>query len=182
MVGREFATMIDEAGFNGDGTSTYGHHTGLASALNASATKTASTNTISDLTQANWEGCANLLEDWDDQPKWYMHRKVFVDSIVHDHNELLHVDGGRHYFMGSPIEFVNVMPVSGASKYIAYFGHLDKAATMATHGGIQVQHSDERYMDTDMVAIRATQRMSLVVHELGDTGCRHCIVGLKSAA
>ncbi|MDF1843369.1 MAG: phage major capsid protein [Rubripirellula sp.] len=181
-VAAEFARMIDEAAFNGTGTSAYGGVTGLAAALNASATKTASTATIADLTAADWEGCHALLEDFDDEPVWYMNRSTYVNSCLQDHSTWCEVDNGQRYFMGHRVEFVPVIPSSGNSTFVAFLGSLKLSTTMFTHGPIRIVRSDERFMESDEVGIRCTQRMTIVVHERGDATRRRSICGLKTAA
>jgi HK97 family phage major capsid protein len=49
------------------------------------------------------------------------------------------------------------------------FGDLGLACKMAQRRGISIASSDQRYFENDQTAIRATERIDLVVHDIGTT-------------
>jgi HK97 family phage major capsid protein len=49
------------------------------------------------------------------------------------------------------------------------FGDLGMAVTMGERRGISIQTSNERYFEYDQVAIKATERFDINVHDIGDS-------------
>ena len=189
------ADKVDDAAFNGDGTSSYGGVLGLRNALNASAIQDALTGNNSALTldlddfQAalgkvgQYSGASN---------RWYMHSAVYYAACA----RLMDAAGGNTnmtiangiptpMFLGYPVTFVQVMTSTtgtAASTILAYFGDLRLGATYGTRRSSRVEVSTERYFDEDMIGIKTTERLAILVHERGDTIRNRPIVALKTAA
>lgn len=189
----KMADKIDEAGFNGDGTSTYGGITGLKNALHANATYDAASGNVgaSSLDLADFEGCAGLLPQYDGmQPVWFVHSRVWHASML----RLMNATGGttgsdiasgqRREFLGYPVQFVQVLPSTpgdSASTILAYLGDLRLAATVGNRRAARTQVSLDRYFESDMIGIKMTERIAVNVHERGDTDNNRPIVALKTA-
>lgn len=188
------ADKIDEAGFNGDGTSAYGGVTGLKNALAAGATKdAASGNTgASTLDLSDFENTAGLLPQYSGMsPVWFVHSAVYYASMA----RLMNAAGGttgmeiangtERRFLGYPVVFTQVLPsTTGASTstILAYLGDLSLAATIGTRRSVRTQVSVDRYFENDLIGIKATERIAINVHERGDTIRTRPIVALKTAA
>lgn len=188
------ADKIDDAAFNGDGTSTYGGVTGLKSALDSNAIQDATSGntgaTTLDLT--DFEQTVGLYPQYPGaSPVWFMHSAVFWASAA----RLQDAAGGNSNtdlaagpsmtFLGYPVQFTQVMPSTtgaSASTILAYFGDLRLGATYGTRRSMNTQVSTERYFETDEIAIRTTERVAINIHERGDTVRTRPIVALKTAA
>jgi hypothetical protein len=59
-----------------------------------------------------------------------------------------------------------------------FFGDLSKAVTMGERRGITVKKSEERYFEYDQIAIQATERVDINVHDVGDATTAGPIVAL----
>lgn len=188
------ADKVDEALFNGDGTSTYGHVLGLKNALNSSAIyDAASGNTgASTLDLADFEGTVGKYPQYPGAaPRWFMHSAVFWASAA----RLMDAGGGNNVmdlgngpvmqFLGYPVTFTQVMTsTTGASvsTILAYFGDLSMGCTIGTRRSMNTQVSVDRYFENDLIGIKCTERIAINVHERGDTIRTRPIIALKSAA
>ena len=188
------ATEIDDAGFNGDGTSTYGGCLGLKNALASGAINDAASGntaaTTLDLT--DFEATIGTVGQYPGaQPRWFMHSAVFWASAA----RLQDAAGGNAVndlgngpvmqFLGYPVVFTQVMPSTtgvSASTILAYFGDLSLGATLGVRRGVSTAVSTERYFDQDMIGVRCTERIAINVHERGDDVNQRPIVALKTAA
>lgn len=189
------ADKIDEAGFNGDGTSTYGGVLGLKNALSSSAIQDAVSGNVSALTLDldDFEACLGKVGQYSGASnRWFMHSAVYYASAA----RLMDAAGGNTnmtiangipspMFLGYPVTFVQVMPSttgSAASTILAYFGDLRLGASYGVRRSSRVEVSTERYFDEDMIGIKTTERLAVLVHERGDTIRNRPIVALKTAA
>ena len=192
-AGYAMADKIDQAGFNGDGTSTYGGVKGLANALNAAAIVDAVSGNVSAATLdfADFEKVVGTLPEYGvgTSPRWYMSKAAYWNSA----RRLMNAAGGNTIetlggmyepmFMGYPVTFVQVMSAGAAvSTIVAYFGHLELAATLGTRRGVSFAVSTERYFETRQLGILVDQKVAINVHETGDTVRTRPIVALKTAA
>jgi len=181
----EFAKAIDDAAFNGDGTSAYGHQTGAAHALHSNAVHTASVNAPADLTQEDWEQAAQLLQRFEGEPSWYMHPAIYHRSCLADHSGLCSVDQGRRYFMGYPVEFVNVMPstvTSSPETIVAYLGSIRQSAIFGYKRELRVALSENQRFEFDSIACRVTQRLCVNWHARGESQRSRAFVALKTSS
>ena len=187
------ADKIDEAGFNGTGTSTYGGVSGLVSVLNASATNDAASGNVSSATLdlEDFHNTAAILPEYSGSNNvWFMHKQVYWEAVVREQ----HAQGGSTgaeasmglgtpMLFGYPVVFTQVMPNSPSTSTIcAYFGDLSLAATVGTRRAVRTQVSVDRYFENDMIGIKCTERVAINVHERGDTIRTRPIVALKTAA
>jgi HK97 family phage major capsid protein len=188
------ADKIDDAAFNGDGTSTYGGVLGLKSALESGAIQDAAAGNTAATTLdlADFEQTVGLYPQYPGaSPTWFMHSAVYWSSAA----RLMNAGGGNNNdnlangpmmtFLGYPVQFVQVMPSTtgvSASTILAYFGDLRLGATYGTRRSMNTQVSTERYFETDEIAIRTTERVAINIHERGDTIRTRPIVALKTAS
>ena len=188
------ADKIDEAAFNGDGTSTYGGVLGLNSALHANAVQTAATGNDSALTLdlADFEAAVGKYPQYPGaSPKWYVHSAVYWASMA----RLMDAGGGNRVqdlgsgpvmsFLGYPVEFTQVLPSTTgtlASTIVAYFGDLGLSSTYGVRRSVRTQVSVDRYFENDLIGIKCTERVGILNHERGDTIRTRPMIALKTAS
>ena len=121
-----FALKEDDAGFNGDGTSTYGGIQGLITKLlaaNAVSRVTATGHTsLAALTLADFWNVVGRYPSFPGlQPRWLCHKEVYAASMgplqtaAGGTTPQDVANGGVPKFLGYPVEFVNVMPRAAAA-------------------------------------------------------------------
>jgi HK97 family phage major capsid protein len=197
-MAQKFAEAEDDAAFNGTGTSTYGGAFGLTEKIKdgnhtASIHQPASgTLAFGDLTLAMYHQVEGILPEYA-RPgaKWYVSSHGFATSM----SRLAIAQGGvtrmeteqgsQRAFLGYPVVIVQKMYGSAsdlASEVAVLFGDLSMAATLGDRASIEIATSAERYFESDQTAIRAIERVSINVHDLGDTSDAGPIVGLQFAA
>lgn len=188
------ADKIDDAAFNGDGTSTYGGVLGLKNALdstNAVVTAASGNNSALTLDLDDFEAVLAAYPQYTAaNPQWYMHSAVYFSSAF----RLMHAAGGNTNMtiangvnvpmcLGYPVQFTQVMPSTTgtlASTIIAYFGDLRLGAAYGTRRNARVEVSTERYFENDLIGIKTTERVAINIHERGTTIRTRPIVALKT--
>lgn len=197
-VSQAFAVAYDEAGFIGDGTSTYHGTWGVCSKIVDSAysksvvtAKTGGT-TFGTLTLEDFTNVISRLPVYAMRnAKWYISPAGFGASMLRllmqaNGNNKGDVAGGYgSQFMGFPVVQAQPMvnDLSGtAGKVLALFGDLAAAADFATRREVNVRTATERYIELDQTLTFATSRVAIVVHDLGSTSVAGPIVALKAAA
>jgi HK97 family phage major capsid protein len=190
-----FAVAEDQAGFIGDGTSTYGHQTGIRNALAAGSihTAVAGNTAFSTLDMDDFEAvCGKLPELPGIQPAWYISKPGYWNSMV----RLMAAQGGTTWektatgqvvpmFLGYPVEYTHVLPTAltaQVSTQLCYFGDLAMGAMLGNRRGLTIQISDQRYFEFDQIGIKGCERVNVVVHSTGDASNPGCIVALKTPA
>lgn len=199
-----FAYAEDLAGFIGDGTSTYGGITGVSTALKAAAGTPTTTSAggvivgndkdLADLTLGNFNAVVGKCPSYARMgAKWFCSPFVF-DAVM---ARLAYAAGGNTVgnilggsgmsFLGYPVELVEVMPSTDAtSQIVALFGSLDKAAKLGDRRQTTLAFSDsavvggESVFEKDQIAVRGTERIDIVVHDVGGTSAAGAIVGLQT--
>lgn len=193
-VARQFAKKEDEAGFVGDGTSSYGGILGLYGKLNKTLTDGGGTWTND--THKGYLGSAqvvtgntfaevtipDLIKGVRKVPtyalagaKWYINKVAFGDTIERlAYNaggvtaaELASSFGQRAF--GYPVEFVDVMPSTDAnSQVFAWFGNLALASTFGDRMAVSIKQDASLGFKEDAIHIKATQFVDIAVHEMGN--------------
>lgn len=193
-VARQFAKKEDQAGFLGDGTSTYGGVLGLYGKLNKVLTDGGGTWTND--THKGYLGSAqvcagnlfsevtmgNLIAGMRKVPtyaltgaKWYFNKVAFGETA----ERLAYAQGGStaaelagsfgQRLFGYPVEFVDVMPgTDGNSQVFAWFGNLSQAATLGDRMTTAIKQDASKGFDTDTIYVKATQYLDIKVHEMGN--------------
>ena len=179
-----FATAEDNAGFTGDGTSTYSGILGLKNALGASCKVTqGSSNTWAAQTLSDINNLMSKLPDFTQvmNPAFYCN-KAYYDQVL---ARLAMAAGGvtayeivngivQGRFFGFPVHFVTSMPSATATTGIClYFGDLGAAAKFGDRRQTRIEMSDvatvggTSMFETDEIAIKGTERFDIVIHERG---------------
>lgn len=186
----------DEAGFNGDGTSTYGSQTGLANALNSGSIKETASGSLAfaDVTLAEFEAAVSQLKVVAGMDvAWYISSTGYWLSMANLANagggttaETLAAGPGQRMFMGFPVRFAQVLTKATgdtASTVLCYVGDLRMSAVMGVRRGVTVATSSDVYFADDSIGIRGTERFHIVIHETGtSTVGTGTIVALKTPA
>jgi HK97 family phage major capsid protein len=191
-----FATKEDACGFTGDGTSTYDRIKGLtvqlidgthgAGAVNAASghdtfaeiDATDLSNLIAKLPGYALQGAAWLCSQ-------FAYSTVFCRLAISSGGiVVLPVNGvPMPHFLGFPVYQTQVMPAVGTSltsQVMILFGNLRLAATLGERRGITVARSElgPSNFDTDQVLWKATERIDINIHDLGDGTTAGPIIGL----
>ena len=192
QMGTEFAVQEDNEFINGDGTGTYGSEVGLLSAIHASAVATAAAgiDTWAELTIANHTDAMGKLNS-----KWWPYGTSWICSAQYYYQVMLRLiasaggnairdmeagAAGIPMFLGMPVHFTSAMPTSTAVAQVsALFGAFNQAVIIGDRVPTRIALSDQFAFDTDRLALRATTRYDINVHESTATGP---YVGLKTAA
>src|SRR5262249_14319950 len=74
-------------------------------------------------------------------------------------------------FLGKPIVISQKLPAQGTvtGQIVAYYGDLSKAVIFGDRRQMVIKRSDERYLDTDQIGVMGTERLDIVVHDVGST-------------
>ncbi len=184
MAAIEFARAEDAAGFNGNGTSTYGGIVGLFTkiidAANAASLYTATGHTtLAALTLADYSAVVGLFPNWETaMPSWMCHKEVWAASMLPLQmaaGGATPADiqgGGKPMFLGYPVEFVNVAP-RAASVTTGVTGILFGDLNLSTRIGDRRRRTVERGFENDdftkqLITILATERVDVVNHTIVD--------------
>jgi HK97 family phage major capsid protein len=193
-VARQFAKKEDEAGFNGDGTSSYGGITGLAkkfqSVLEAGGgtwttdadkaklggAQVISGNLFTEATLADFVSGMRKVPSYAlPGSKWLINKVAFGASA-----ERLAVTAGGvtaaeiagsfgTRFLGYPVEFVDVMPGTDAnSQVFAYFGNLAQAASMGDRMSTSIKTDTSLGFQNDTIYVKAAEYVDIAVHDVGN--------------
>jgi HK97 family phage major capsid protein len=193
-VARQFAKKEDEAGFNGDGTSTYGGILGLDGKFKKLVVDGGGTWTtdadkskaagVQVLTGNLWSeavigdfltGKAKLPSYALAGAKWYFSKQAFAATA----ERLAYATGGAtaaelassfgQRFLGYPVELVDVMPTADANSQIcAYFGNLAQASSFGDRMTTAIKQDTSVGFATDSVYVKATQYLDINVHDIGN--------------
>ncbi|MCS3690938.1 phage major capsid protein [Bradyrhizobium elkanii] len=185
-VGWAFAAQEDDCAFNGDGTSTYGKMTGVgkivldgnhgkAKVTAASGHNTYATLDTSDLGALMGSVRASAYAN----AAWFCSQVCFGNTFCRlsgtaggGYLETRTVDGvDTPFYLGYPVIFTQKLPqvtstLSG--KVMLAFGDMYAAGVLGQRRGITLARSADRYMDSDQIAVLATERFHTVLHDLGD--------------
>ncbi len=177
-----FAVKEDACGFLGDGTSTYGHITGLIGALAAGSIYTAiSGNTaFSTLDLADFEAMIGQLPMYPGiQPAWYISQAGYAASMLRlmdagggNTAAMLAAGPGQLQFLGYPVRISQTLnktlTAQTSVKGGLFFGDLRMAALLGNRRGLAIALSQDRYFEYDQLGIRGIERFDINVHGRGD--------------
>jgi len=209
-LAQEYATSlssaIDDAAFNGTGTSSFGGIRGLAQiddgTHTSSVVSAASGNTtIAALDIDDYLRALAVLPRYAiGTSAWYMHPATYHNSVqrmmlssgTQGSGTIGALAGGNtaanlaqgtpNTFLGLPVVWVLKMPSTPTTGQIAaYVGDLSLAGIMAIKSDMQVASSSDRYFEVDQTVFRAVQRLDINVHSLGTNSEAGPVVALKLA-
>jgi HK97 family phage major capsid protein len=187
-----FAVAEDAAGWNGDGTSSYGGITGLRPKIidgnhGASAKDAASGHdTFAEYDKTDLETVEAALPTYVKNPRWYCSQPFWIQVL----RRIASAAGGVTWtemangqrvpmYNGYPVEIDQTLPKSSTDNTVdAFFGDISLSSKMGERRGITISLSDQRYWEYDQVGIKATERVHIVHHTLGDGSTAGPIIAL----
>jgi HK97 family phage major capsid protein len=190
-IAYKMAFSEDDAGFNGDGTSTYGSIVGIGAALGSASKVTAtSRTTFSALTMADFETVIGTRKMWGGSaaPKWYISQVGWANSMqrlmdAYSGNTVVTIANGapRTYFLGYEVvisQVLNKLLTGTTGQTACYFGDLSLGVYMGTRRGLSVDTDKSLYFNYDATVVRATQRYDIKIHDTGDSTTAGGLVSL----
>ncbi len=201
-----FALAEDDNGFNGDGTSAYCGTVGIREKLkglsgtiaNIAGLVVGTGNAYSELVLNDFLNVVGTLPAYADTPNaaWFCHKYFYYSVML----KLALASGGVTegevikgqrvpMFLGYPVRFAQKMPkVEANSQVCSLLGDLNKGVALGDRRMITIAMSDQYKFDTDQLAVKATQRIDIKVHDVGNASATAAsrvpgpIVGLITAA
>jgi len=191
-LARDMAYVIaqseDAAAFNGDGSGTYGGLNGIMPTIKAlsgtfaniaamqvgAATSSASLNNF---TLANWSAMVGRLAPYATNPRWYMHKNVWINGVADklialSGNDFLSIQNATSVepmFFGIPVTFVqNMTSATGVSVDVAVLGDLSLGVAFGDRRGITIEVSDQVKFIEDCLTFKATSRYGFVPFDTGN--------------
>ena len=183
-IAYQFAFKEDDAGFNGDGTSTYGGVVGLNTALSDP------TFQISDGAASAYSGVlvAEVSGGFKKLPQWAYQRgnvKIYCSRAAYSgvFERLALSAGGvtaaemtagirEPRFFGYPVEYTQVIPAteSGGAVF-AYIGDLSQACYLGDRRATSIAFSDSALnaFEQDERVVRGTERVDIVCANVGSS-------------
>lgn len=181
-----FATKEDQCGFIGDGSSTYFGITGVTQKLlglsatraNIAGAVVASGNLFSEILLTDFNAVIGKLPEYAETARagWF-NSKFFFANVM---QKLALAAGGvtaaeiqngarRPTFLGYPVNVTQVMPKVDANDQIAcLLGDLNLATTFGDRRQITTAYSSDYKFAEDQLAIRVTERVDIVTHDVGN--------------
>ncbi|MCP4539813.1 MAG: phage major capsid protein [Chloroflexi bacterium] len=194
-MGLAIAKKEDQCGFIGDGTATYGSMRGInvkiidgthtAGAVDAATNHdTFAEIDAADLTKA-MGACPTYALD---NAKWYC--SALCKSMVFDRlgaagggNTIATLAGpSQSSYLGYPIVTSSIMPAGAATDYsnlvMLLFGDLSLSSSLGDSRATRIMESEHRYMELDLIGMKATVRFDINNHDLGNNTDAGPIVAL----
>lgn len=190
-IARMFAYEEDNNAFNGDGTSGFGGHTGIGTALQDGAQETLATAGWANVTLAKFQSMAGKLKEYGGiSPRWYISRYGYFNTIMDLLNTAGGTDmrqieeGGQLMFMGYPVTITQVLPgeTLALSDLMCVLGDLDLGSYLGTRRQVSIRTLNELYAANDQIGVLGTLRSNIQIHSVGDADEAGAIVGLYNAA
>lgn len=193
-----FFLAEDNAGFNGDATSTYGGITGLVTKINdaAAAYHTAASGNVTPATLDvdDFNAVVAKFPNWKNlRPAWFMHKSVWANACQRlqlNAGGTLPQDianGGMPMFLGYPVVWVNVLPSAPTAGVTGIlFGDLRYSSKLGSRRGRTIESGYENDDFTKgLISVVGTQRVDIVNHTVTDprnSSNPGPVMGLKLAA
>jgi HK97 family phage major capsid protein len=194
-AGYAFAVKEDDCGFNGDGTSGYGGMKGIATLFGdgshnagryvASGHTTFDAITATDLalTMGLAPSIALGRAAWFTSPTGFAFMFARLTATAGGCVVMPDVNGRlRPHYLGFPVITTQAITNTGSpsGKLMAAFGDLSLAATLGDRREVTLARATQGagLFENDSVGYRVTERVDVVVHDLGDNATAGPIVGL----
>ena len=201
-VTTEFATSlalkIDQCGWLGDGTSTYGGLWGITTKINSGSYAASVVTAASGGTSFGALTLSDFLNVMGKVPlyaragaAWYVSPAGFSASMA----RLKYAAGGNavqqiggpagETFLGYPVNLVHVMNstlTSDPSAIKVVFGNMALSSILGRRREFSVKLFDQVYATTDQLLLQGTMRFDINHHSLGSTSEVGPVVALKTAA
>ena len=197
QMGLDFAIKEDAEFVNGDGTSTYGGERGLLNLLGSAGLATPSNGTgksvWTGLTMTEFTATMAKLPSryqgrgtaWLCSSEFYYGVMLNVLAAAGGNTISMLEQGGAMVpaFLGKRVFLTDQMPRTTATSQVsALYGSFSDAAMIGDRGGVTIKQSEHLNFDQDVLAVLATTRYDINVHDSGDSSNAGAYVGLKTAA
>lgn len=194
-IAQAFAAAEDQAGWLGDGSSTYGSFVGVITkmtAATASIVTAATANTaFGTLDLTDFEAMIGKLPEFPGiNPKWFISKPGWAASMMRladaaGGNTASIIEGRRVLsFLGYEVELVQpmnkVLTAQTSTNGLCYFGDLAMAAKFGSRKEIDVKQSEHFKFQTDQLVIRGIERFAINVHDVGDTSVAGPLIMLST--
>lgn len=189
-----FALKEDQCGFIGDASATYGGITGLTTALESATYAGSAQDATSGHDQFSEIDNTDISLLMSKLPQYArMRAKFYCSQVAHDlvFQRLALAAGGNTIqtlsgkfapsYAGYEIVISQVLPTSTSAlnnSAMILFGDLSMSSTLAEKRGFTLGRSTEARWLQDQVAVKATERIDIVNHDLGDTTTAGSMVAL----
>jgi HK97 family phage major capsid protein len=195
---QSLAYKIDDAGWNGDGTSGYGSITGLTQAIDDGTHTAGVIDAASGNTSVETLDVDDFLAVIGKTPiyarqgaAWYMSPAVYAASVArlkyalggNAVSDLNNSDGQS--FLGYPVRLVHVMDGTlgtDAGVVKALFGNLGLSSIYASRREFGVKVYDQVYATTEQLLMQGSMRFVIKHHSLGSNSEAGPVLALKTAA
>lgn len=190
------AKALDEAVFNGTGTSSFGGHHGIVVKIGTSAysasvyTAIAGNGSFENLDKEDFIGVVAKTPRYAlPGARWYISPAGYHAAMQRlDLNQggSVSVAGGFGLtFLGYPVTLVTVMDATlgaNTSKIVALFGDMAMAGALGVRQGYALRVSQERFVEFDQTLVTGIVRATAVFHSLGSTSEVGPVVALKTSS
>jgi HK97 family phage major capsid protein len=186
------ALQEDNEMINGTGASTYGHVTGLLTAIGAAGVSTAAVSTTwAALTLGEVMTAMGFLPArFQRNPAIICSHNFYWTCLARlaasgGGNTISTIEGGPtgRQFLGVPVYLTPQMPVATAVSTVSMlFGSFDMAVVLGDRIGIRMGRDDSTGFLNDYTTLKATARYDMKVHEQGDASNAGAYVALKTHA
>ena len=191
-IAYQFAFKEDDAGFNGDGTSTYGGVVGLATLLSDATYQVSDSGVASHALQTTTTVSTAIAK----LPNWATQRnnvKIFCNKSTYHgvFERLLASSGGATFaevsagtktptYLGYPVEFSQALaytPTTDGS-VIAYIGDLAQGCYLGDRRSTSIAFSDSALnaFEQDERVVRGTQRVDIVCANVGSSAAAGALI------
>jgi HK97 family phage major capsid protein len=184
----------DQAAFTGDGSSAYGGVQGIQNKLKAISGAVGKVNATGDtyasVTASDLGAMMGALPArafpnscWYFSPQGYGNVLVRLGASGGGLVSSIGPDGEiKAGFLGLPVEITAALPSStgtlSSGTLMAVCGDFYMGALIAERRQLTIQKLVERFIDTDQVGFILSERIDIVIHDLGTSGAAGAIVGL----
>lgn len=189
-----FATKEDQTGFTGDGTSTYNGILGVTKKIEANSSNVGWVDAATGHDNFAEIDASDVTSVMGKLPTYARRNaKFFCSQVCYamvferlalsaGGNTIQSVSGQfQPSFMGFPIIITPVLATTTSTindSHFFLFGDLSLAATMGERRNFTFAQSNDYKFAEDQIAVKATERIDINVHDVGDTSVAGPIVAL----
>lgn len=189
------AAAEDNAYFLGDGSATYNGVLGLKTGLRSGAYVSATGSGWSAMVPSDFTNLLGVVENVvSGRLKWAGSRQFFYQVFAKNTVGVATYTGGNttdniaagmdmsRGYLGVPYVEAEQMPITTAGSELpsVYLGDFVGHSMLGDRRMLEIVSSDQRYFDTDEIAIRGTSRFAINIHGDGKTGTYGGIVAATS--
>jgi len=196
-IAYSIALLEDTVGFAGAGTAAHGSIVGAATLFTndntlAGAVETATINLFSEVTAASLATVMAALPAYaKPRAKWYCSETAYELTFARlqaaaGGNTVTTLSDGRirRNYLGYEIvtsEAMTSVQTTLDNTTMLLYGDLSLASTMGERRGITMSVTDQRYWDADQIGLKATERIDINVHDVGDATTAGPVVAMIGA-